>query len=222
MERTVTMIRLYTDKTIRMLFVVFLLLLGCNCVAQATTQEKRFYFEQQDNQLNLYLQTMGSDKIMYRFSYIPSFEKRITPLGNGNIIGFLPTYDASLRIRAWNDLKHDFALFFADLNQERVTVLRTGTGWGFHINDTNQTNIKMVSITAIGESEILFMNEDGDVKHRFTFESTFNPDFIVISKINEFGADIDFEILGQKASYHLNFIDDTAVLYEQSKTANGK
>lgn len=220
MEQIAVMINSNRLK-LRLCFLILVIIAGSSCVGQSSSEGKLAFIEKNSTLILSYSKN-DQEKKLYEFSSIPSYQKRISIFKNGNIIGFLPTYNETLKIQRWNDLGHDFTLFFADRKNGNIIIYRRDLGWNFHINETGLDDSKIISITRTGESEIMFMNNGGEIIKNFKFESPFNPDVIKVVDINESNADIEFSILGKKAIFQLIFQDNSVKLIDVIKTVEGK
>jgi len=217
------MIKLRSCFCSKYLIEAFCFILLCNSWGEAQSiNKKEFEFKEIDSSLILYWKFAEIEKCLYKFNDIPQYEKRIFIFSNGNILGFFPNYDSSLQIKRWNDLGHKFSLFYADLDAGVINILRTGIGWQFHVNEISQLDVKMVSTTSVGESEVLFMNNKGGIDNHFKLKTKFNPDFIKITNLTATEAVLSFEILGERALYHLDFNTNSARLVHEELTEQGK
>ena len=188
------------------------------CISYVCIFCESYFTIVEDSKLNEIYIKYVSENITERlsvFNYIPSSKNLYKEFPNGNIIGYFPIKDENVRIKAWNDLKYNFAFIFCDLKAKSVTTIETSAGWDFHILD-QQENQKWIVISPKGKSRLLLINDIGEILNDIDFTTEFSGDYVTIKKIDNSLYKLMISMLGIDAFYEIDLKkNEIKFLYEK-------
>ena len=198
-------------KTVIFFLILFAFLNGYACEESSslsfTTDKETIFLNQvwPDNEVNL-----------FKFDYLPLFEKRIYQYPNGSFVGYLPIEDPNLKIRAWSDLRNEFILFFCNSSSGEFNKLSQGIGWSFRILDAKEAHYRWISILSNNKIAFLKLDQHGVVGNEIDFPITINVDLVEIDEIDENVAEVTLANIESEVRYRINW--DTKSVVQQTET----
>lgn len=137
---------------------------------------------QQENELQIITESSDATHISYSCNYIPGWQKLYVRFTNGSLLGFFPKKDKALTIRAWNDKKYPFELFFCNAENGKVVILEKEAGWNFHIFSSEKEDSKWVAVVPQGKATLFLINSRGIISQQIFFNAEISPDVVRIEQ----------------------------------------
>jgi len=137
---------------------------------------------QQENELQLITESSDTIHVSYTCNYIPGWQKLYVRFNNGSLLGYFPMKDKALTIRAWNDKKYPFELFFCNAHTGKISILEKESGWNFHFFSSDTEDSKWVAVVPQGKAKLFLIDSSGNILQQIFFDAEFSPDVVRIEK----------------------------------------